>query len=36
MSLEKSKAIIASLTMVPVVGEIYRCDKIDSLSTYEK
>ncbi|CAA6658594.1 unnamed protein product [Spirodela intermedia] len=34
VSLEKSKAIIASLTMVPVVGEIYRNCEIKSIAAY--
>ncbi|XP_078430866.1 putative polyribonucleotide nucleotidyltransferase 1, chloroplastic [Wolffia australiana] len=34
VSLEKSKAIIASLTMVPIVGEIYRNCEIKSITSY--
>lgn len=33
-SLEKSKAIISSLTMVPVVGDIYRNCEIKSIAPY--
>lgn len=33
-SLEKSKAIIASLTMVPTVGDIYRNCEIKSIAPY--
>ncbi|KAH7661552.1 Polyribonucleotide nucleotidyltransferase protein [Dioscorea alata] len=33
-SIEKSKAIIANLTMVPTVGDIYRNCEIKSIATY--
>ncbi|KAE8099760.1 hypothetical protein FH972_017714 [Carpinus fangiana] len=33
-SLEKSKAIISSLTMVPAVGDVYRNCKIKSIAPY--
>ncbi|EXB68042.1 Polyribonucleotide nucleotidyltransferase [Morus notabilis] len=33
-SLEKSKAIISNLTMVPTVGDIYRDCEIKSITTY--
>ncbi|OVA16425.1 Exoribonuclease [Macleaya cordata] len=33
-SLEKSKAIIANLTMVPVIGDIYRNCEIKSIAPY--
>jgi hypothetical protein len=33
-SLEKSKTIIANLTMVPKVGEIFRCPFVLSLGFY--
>ncbi|KAJ0704634.1 putative polyribonucleotide nucleotidyltransferase [Helianthus annuus] len=34
-SLEKTKAIISNLTMVPIVGDIYRNCKITSIVPYE-